>query len=108
MADVFAHNGGRIQRGKIADANGARVKSRLRVQHNGALIGIIRTRCGNREHRNQNVTLAARFEHEGLNLNPLAAGKDVGDGDGTDIRHGHRIIERLQFLVEFNDQIAIL
>ena len=103
MADVFAHNRGGIQRGKIADANGARVKPRLRIQHNGALIGIIRTRCGNREHGNQNVTFAARLEHERLDLNPLSAGEDVGDGDGTDVRHGHRIVERLQFLVKFND-----
>ena len=108
VADVFAHNRGGIQRGKIADANGARVKPRLRVQHNGALIGIIRTRRGNREHGNQNVTLATRLEHQGLDLNPLATGKDIGDRDGADIRHGHRIVECLQFLVEFNDQIAIL
>ena len=109
MADVFAHNRGRIQRGKIADADGARdIKPRLRIQHNGPLIGIIRTRRGNREDGNQNVTFAARLEHQGLNLNPLATGKDVGDGDGADIRHGHCIVERLQFLVEFNDQIAIL
>ena len=96
VADVFAHNRRGIQRGKIANTNGARdIESRLRVQHNGALIGIIRTRRGNREHGNQNVTLTTRLEHQRLDLNPLATGKDVGDRDGADIRHGHRIVECL-------------
>ena len=109
VTDVLADNRRRIQGRKVAYTNRASgIKSRLRVQDNRTLIGIISTLCGSGENRNENIAFTAALEHKGLNFDALAACKDVTDGDGANICHRHGIVECLQFLIQINDQVAIL
>ena len=110
VTDVFAHNGRRIQRGKVTDADRTRrVESRHGVQHNGTLIRIllcIRQRNG--KNGNDNVSLTTVLEHEGFDFDALTTGKDVRNRHGTDVGHGHGIVKGLEFLIQINDQITIL
>ena len=110
VADIFTDNGGGIQRGKVANTNGARgVEARLGIEYDGTLIGILGSRrSGHGQHRNHNAALLAEFEDEGLDFDALATGKDVAHRYRADIRHRHGVVKGLQFSVQVDNQVTIL
>ena len=112
VANVFALNRRRIQGGEIRHADGGLgIEAGHRVEHNGALVGIVlfgglARRA--RQNGNERVALSARPEQEALGLDALPPRKDVADGDTADVRHRHAVVEDLQLLVELEDEVAVL
>ena len=102
VTNVLAYNRGGIKRGKIADTDGRRrIEAWFGVQHNRALIGVLSASVArDRQDRDDNIFFTTELEDKGFNLDALATNEDVTNRHGTDIRHGHGVIERLQLLIQ--------